>query len=239
MRVQRSAGFGPVVSLLVLALLPVALPVQAESQAVLVLSLTTECAETMAYETMTVRAFLMLDGVGVEGARLRVRSSIGGNLSAPINLGRGVYEFTWTAPRVLQQTYAMLYVQASDGVHADAASRLAVLVDPFYFSFTNPEPLFLLARPSSSTLRPGGTIEVVVYVYTFRGYLVQGATVTTSADSRFATVGAVYRNGCGYGFTVTASSAITSDTGFLVVAAATKVDYQRATTRVALLIVTS
>lgn len=79
---------GSVVSLVVLlALLGAAIPVQAESRGLLSLSLSTECTETMALEAATVRAFLSVDGVGVEGARLAIRCSLGGNVTDPVDLG--------------------------------------------------------------------------------------------------------------------------------------------------------
>jgi len=239
--VRRLAVPGSVVSLVVLlALLGAAIPVQAESEGLLSLSLSTECTETMAFEAATVRAFLSVDGVGVEGARLAVRSSLGGNASDPVDLGRGHYGFTWTAPRVSRQTYAILYVYARDPSHGNATARIAFIVDPSMANRLSPTATFVLVRSSASTLRPGATIGVVVHAYTVEGYLIQGAVVRTAvSNSTLATAGTPFRKGCGYGFTVTASSTITTDTGVLIRVDVMKPGYLRGTARLGLLIVAS
>lgn len=234
---SRSAWSSIVVAALAgLLVLPTG-PVEAQTDVSLALNLRTACTEIMSFETATVHALLSVDGIGISGARLSVRSSGGGDLTGPVDLGDGRYEFSWTAPRVAGQTYFALYVRAHSDAYGDATSRIVFLVDSNRTSSTDPTQLFILVTPSSWILRPGGTIDIGVFVFTIEGYIVSGVTIGASVrDPSFGTVGVPSRRGCGYVFTFTASSSITVDTSVLITISVLKLSYAIATTRIGLMI---
>ena len=211
--------------------------VEAQTEASLALSLRTECTEIMSSETATVRALLAVDGMGISGARLDVRSSGGGNLTSPADLGDGRYEFSWTAPLVFRQVYVALYVRARTDAYGDASSRIVFLVDPnpSLSPTMDPEQLFVLGNPSSWTLRPGGTVEIGLFVFTMLGYIVSDVTIETAVRG-FGTLGAPSRRGCGYVLTFTASSSIIEDTTVLITVSVMKFTYAIGTTRIGLTI---
>jgi len=222
-------------ALAVLSALPAG--VEAQTEAPLALSLRTECTEIMSSETATVRALVSVDDTGVAGASLSVRSSGDGSLTIPVDLGDGRYEFPWTAPRVTGQTYVVLYVRARSDAYGDATSRIVFLVDPNRTNPADPTQLFLLVTPSSRTLRPGGTVDIGVFVFTIEGYIVSGVTISATVRlPSFGTLGAPSRRGCGYAFTFTASSSITVDTSVLIIISVEKFSYAINTTRIGLMI---
>ncbi len=213
-------------------------PVEAQTDVSVVLVLRTECTEVTSFETATVRALLAVDGTGIAGARLSVRSSGGGELTSAVDLGDGRYEFSWTAPRVGPQTYVALYVHARSDAYGNASSRIVFLVDPYTPTSTNPGQLFMMASPAARTLRPGGTVDVGVFVFTIEGFIISGVTISaTVRDPSFGTLGAPSRRGCGYAFTFTASSSITVDTSVLIIISVEKFAYAIATTRIGLTII--
>ena len=196
-------------------------------------------AEMMGYETAVVDILLQETATlnPVNGALITMTSSRGGNISAPQALGGGRYQVRWDAPRLTLQTFVSLSVRARTGGFLDATGRIVILVDPNMTNYNDPTPLFLLSIPGRSELRPGESVVITVYAYVQQGYVVSGGTMTATVS---ATLGTVTRpvdqlNGV-YTFTYTAATTISQPTGVLINVAVSKVGYQRATTRVGLIV---
>ncbi len=165
-------------------------------------------------------------------------SSPAGGLTSPVDLGGGEYTFSWTAPLVTRQTYFALGARASIAGYDDASSRTVFLVDPNKTMAPNPTQIFLHLRPSSTSVRPGGTIDVTLFAYTIEGYIISGATIVLLLTEAYAgTLSPVRVSGCGYTFTFTASPSITSSTGVLITISASKFGYASGLARLSVLII--
>jgi len=213
-------------------------PADADSTAPsLVLSLRTNCGEVMADDPVEIRATLTADGIGIAGARLMVGVSQG-DLQPPEDLGGGGYRFSWIAPFVIRPTYFPMWVRAYVDGYDNASARIVFLVDPHETNTLNPMQIFLYVRASSTSVRPGGTVDVLLYAYAIQGYLIAGATVRLLLSQGDAgTLSGAGVSGCGYAFTFTASPSITSVTGVLVTISASKVGYSSAVARLGLYVV--
>lgn len=203
----------------------------------LTLRLSTQCTELMARETATISANLTAGGVGVPGAQVTAFSLQGGTFTSPADLGTGEYVFSWTAPVVPTQTYVLIGVRASAEGYADIQRGIVFLVDPNRTNTLSPTTMFLRALPSSSFVRPGGTVAVSVYAFTIEGYRISGATMTASLyNTTQGSLSSVVPRGCGHAFTFTASSLIASDTSVLIRIIASKVGHRSVVASVGLTI---
>lgn len=205
----------------------------------LAITVSSERIEMMAFETATVRVRLTdAAGIGVGDAIITATSAAGGNFSAVANLGAGDYRFRWDAPRVSVQTFVTILVAATVGGFADARARLVILVDPNKTNPGDPAQLFLIAEPERTSLRPGDTINVTLFLFTVEGFAVSGATVGLSTLGAVPVVlgGVVDRLNGVYTFTVTAGS-VGGATGVSIRIDASKFGYRTGTTRLGFLIV--
>ncbi len=223
-----------VVSLLAISTQTVLEPVAAESTSTLNLTLRTRCGEVMTDDLVVVRATLTSNGVGIAGARLSVVVQAGA-LSAPQDTGGGEYVFNWTAPFVVRPTYFPMWVRAHADGYDNATARIVFLVDPHRTNTLSPTQLFLYVRPSSTTVRAGGTVDVAFFAYTIEGYLVADVTVYLTRVGP-GTLSPARVAGCGYAFGFTAPAAITSPTSVLISITVNKVGYAQATARLGLTI---
>ncbi len=200
----------------------------------LFLSLRTNCSEVMADDPVEIRVTLTADGIGIAGAQLTVSVSKG-DLQPPVDLGGGEYRFSWIAPVVTRPTYFPMWVRAHVDSYGNASARIVFLVDPHKTNPASPTQMFLYVRPSSTSVRPGGTVDVFLIAYTIEGYIVSGATISLLLVGT-GTLSPVGVSGCGYTFAYTAPAYVPGPTAVLITITASKSGYMTGTARLGLTI---
>ena len=168
--------------------------------------------EMMGNEVATISVGLRdLAGTPLDGGVLSA-TGIGGSFGSPRSLGGGNYAIDWKPLNRSTQGYLSLSLLAKVGGYSDARGRVTILIDPNKTNPTDPTPLLVLGLPDKTSLLPGETIGLRVYVYTTEGYVVSGAGLSVTVfPTIYGTVTVVVDrlNGL-YTFSFTASSSITS-----------------------------
>lgn len=194
------------------------------------MDLSLRCAEVMSFETATTTVRLRSGETPVTGATITVSSRLGGTFSAATELGAGDYQFSWEAPFVVGQAYALIEVRAKAAGYEDAAGRLVILVDPNSTNPLDPRQLFLLVGFPATGLRAGETVAFSIYVFTIEGFVVAGVTLDVSLRGP-GSLGPAEPFGCAYRFTYTAPSDVSEPICVLISIIASKYGYAVGTSR--------
>jgi len=197
-------------------------------------AVTSNRREMMSSEVATIRVNLTSGLIGVTGALLTPSTPLGGTFSSVRPLGSGNYEFDWTAPNVIRQTFVPINVLANAGGFLSTSGRVVILLDPNKANPTDPTQLFLLVRSPATSLPVGTSITVTVYVYTIEGYVVSGATMAVLRVGPGTVSAATDRLNGEYTFTYTAPASVPGPTGVLITINVSKLGYLNGTARLAL-----